>query len=115
MKILITVVIISTALFPALESRHVKCDRFGGNCIDGGEETIKNMISSWDVRRRILQAARYISYDAINHNIPAKQRYISYDALKHNVPAKQHGQKDLPDNQYRRACLLNTLCLRIPN
>ncbi|ESQ27859.1 hypothetical protein EUTSA_v10019431mg [Eutrema salsugineum] len=116
MKILIIVVIISAALFPALvQSRHVKCDRFGGNCIGGGKETIRNMGSSWDVSRRILQAARYISYNAMNHNTPAKQRYISYDAMKHNVPAKQHGQKDLPDNHYRRACLLNTLCLRISN
>ncbi|KAG7568536.1 Rapid ALkalinization Factor [Arabidopsis thaliana x Arabidopsis arenosa] len=98
MKLLIIAVIISAALFPALVvgSRPVKCD----NCIDGGEkEEIMKMSSGMDVSHRILQA----------------KRYISYDALKKNKPAKPDGKPDKPDNKYRRGCTAATGCYRFTN
>ncbi|VVA99934.1 unnamed protein product [Arabis nemorensis] len=99
MKFLIIAVIISAALFPELvRSRQVKCDRLGGNCMDGGEEVIvkKIMRSGLDASHRILQASRY----------------ISYDALKKNVPDKRRGQTDRPDNPYRRGCDVHSTCYR---
>ncbi|CAH8307557.1 unnamed protein product [Eruca vesicaria subsp. sativa] len=100
LKVLFIVVAISVVLCPTLlQSRQIKCDRLGENCIkDGAEETMK-MRSALDVSRRILKATRY----------------INYDALKHDVPAKQHGQQDRPDNKYRRGCTLATGCLRLTN
>ncbi|CAH8264564.1 unnamed protein product [Arabidopsis lyrata] len=98
MKLLIIAVIISAALFPALVvgSRPVKCN----NCNDGGEkEKIMKMNSGMDVNHRILQA----------------KRYINYDALKKNKPAKPDGKPDKPDNKYRRGCTAATGCYRFTN
>lgn len=93
MKLLIIVVIISAALSPALVgSRPVKCD----NCINGGREDIMKMRSDLDVSHRILKASRY----------------ISYDVLKNNKPAKRGGKPDLPDNKYQRPCNVANNCYR---
>ncbi|KAJ0228864.1 hypothetical protein HA466_0321280 [Hirschfeldia incana] len=98
-KFLIIAVTVSVALLcPTLvQSRKTKCDWLGGNCIKGVDEETMKMSSGLDVGHRVLQATRY----------------INYDALKHNVPAKQHGQQDRPDNPYRRACTLATGCYRL--
>ncbi|CAG7894023.1 unnamed protein product [Brassica rapa] len=99
LKFLLIVVAILVALCPAIvQSRQIKCDQVGENCIEDGEETMK-MRLGLDVSRRILQATRY----------------INYDALKHDVPAKQHGQEDRADNTYRRGCTLATECYRLTN
>ncbi|KAG2280768.1 hypothetical protein Bca4012_049193 [Brassica carinata] len=99
-KFVVIVMTISMALCPALvQCRQIKCDRLSGNCIKGGTEDITKMTSYIGVSHRILQGTRY----------------IKYDALKHNVPAKQHGQKDRPDNSYRRGCTLATECYRLTN
>ena len=96
--IIAIVVTISVALCPTfVQSRKTKCDWLGGNCIKGGEEETMKMSSGLDVSRRVLQATRYIYYDALNHN----------------VPAKQHGQQDRPDNPNRRGCTLATECYRL--
>ncbi|CAD5320211.1 unnamed protein product [Arabidopsis thaliana] len=99
MKLLIiAVMIISAALLPALVvgSRPVKCD----NCMDGGEkEEIMKMSSGMDVSHRILQA----------------KRFIDYEALKKNLPAKPDGKPDKPDNKYRRGCSAATGCYRFTN
>ncbi|VVB07984.1 unnamed protein product [Arabis nemorensis] len=93
MKLLIIAVIVLPAL---VQSRQVKCDRLFGDCIDGGQEVImKIMRSGLDVSRRILQAARY----------------ISYDALKNNTPDQGHG-KPRPAYPYRRGCDVHTTCYR---
>ncbi|KAF8093114.1 hypothetical protein N665_0390s0021 [Sinapis alba] len=97
-KFLIITVIILVAICPTLvQSRKTKCDWLGGNCIKGGDKETMKMSSVMDVSRRVLKA----------------KRYIDYDALKHNVPAKQHGQQDRPDNPYRRRCTLATGCYRL--
>ncbi|XP_010494744.1 PREDICTED: protein RALF-like 18 [Camelina sativa] len=98
--LMIIAVVISASLFPALVfgSRPVKCD----NCIDSGEEKItmmKKMRSSLDLSRRILQASRY----------------INYDAMKQNKPAKPDGKPDQSDNTYRRGCTAATECHRFTN
>ncbi|ESQ50453.1 hypothetical protein EUTSA_v10002317mg [Eutrema salsugineum] len=98
---LIIAVIISPALFPALvQPRQVKCDRLGGNCIDGGEELIMKMRSGLDVRRMILLEL-------------ASSRHISYDALKKDVPDKRRRAK--PDNPHRRRCDVHSNCYRFTN
>ncbi|KAF8045689.1 hypothetical protein N665_4542s0002 [Sinapis alba] len=100
LKFLFIVVTISVALCPTIvQTRQIKCERLGENCIEDGEEETMKMRSGLDVSHRILQAIRY----------------INYDALKHNVPAKQHGQEDRPDNTYRRGCTLATECYRFTN
>ncbi|KAJ4888784.1 Protein RALF-like 18 [Raphanus sativus] len=97
-KFLIISVTILVALSPTLvQSRKTKYDWLGENSIKGGDKETIKMSSGLDVSRRVLQATRY----------------INYDALKHNVPAKQHGQQDRPDNPYRRACTLATGCYRL--
>lgn len=97
MKLLILFLIISAAIFPTLvRSRHVKCDQLSGKCINGGEKEIMRMKLDLDVSRRILKASRY----------------ISYDALKNDVPAKQSGQPDRRDNPYRRGCNVPSNCFR---
>ncbi|CAF1915534.1 hypothetical protein F2Q70_00016598 [Brassica cretica] len=100
LKFLLIIVAILVALCPAIvQSRQIKCDRLGENCIEDGEEETMKMRFGLDVSRKILQATRY----------------INYDALKHNVPAKQHGQEDRADNTYRRGCTLATECYRLTN
>ncbi|CDY56129.1 BnaA02g20190D [Brassica napus] len=97
LKFLLIVVAILVALCPAIvQSRQIKCDQLGENCIVDGEETMK-MRLGLDVSQTILKD------------------YINYDALKHDVPAKQHGQEDRADNTYRRGCTLATECYRLTN
>ncbi|KAG2312038.1 hypothetical protein Bca4012_026570 [Brassica carinata] len=100
LKFLSIVVTISVAVCPEIvQSRQIKCDRLGENCIKDGEEETMKMRLGLDVSRGILQAIRY----------------INYDALKQNIPAKQYGQEDRPDNKYRRGCTLATECYRLTN
>ncbi|XP_010509925.1 PREDICTED: protein RALF-like 18 [Camelina sativa] len=97
MKLLIIVVIISSALSPALVvgSRPVKCD----NCVDGGKE-------------RIMKIMRAGLDMMMSHRILRASRYINYDALKHNRPARANGKPDQPDNRYKRGCTAATGCYR---
>lgn len=94
-------VIMSAAMLPALVvgSRRVKCD----NCVDGGKEKInvmEMMRSGMDMMsRRVLQATRY----------------INYDALKKDKPVRPNGKPDQPDNKYKRGCSADTGCFRFTN
>ncbi|KAG7636849.1 Protein RALF-like 14 [Arabidopsis thaliana] len=101
MKLLIFAVIISVVLFPVLvSSRTIKCDQLSGKCINGEEKEIMNMRLGLDVSsRRILQASRY----------------ISYEALKKNLPDNRRGEPDQRDNPYRRSCDVHSHCYRFTN
>ncbi|KAF8113522.1 hypothetical protein N665_0049s0038 [Sinapis alba] len=74
-KFLIISVNISVALCPALvQCRQIKCDWLVWKSFKGAEEDTLKMRSYLDVSHRILQSTRYINYDALKHNVRAKQQ-----------------------------------------
>ncbi|VVA99947.1 unnamed protein product [Arabis nemorensis] len=98
-NLLIIVVIIQVAAAPVLvRAKKVECD--SGICIDGGEEEMRTM-TGFELSRRILKAARYISYSALKkNNIPCKRRGRSYYAYG---PGKKA-------NPYKQGCSVITQC-----
>ncbi|KAL1203168.1 Protein RALF-like 4 [Cardamine amara subsp. amara] len=100
-KLLIIAVIIPVAAAPVLiRAKKVDCD--SRTCIDGGEEEERTM-TGFDLNRRILRAARYISYGALKrNNVPCKRRGRSY----YNCGRSERA------NPYRRGCSVITHCYR---
>ncbi|ESQ54419.1 hypothetical protein EUTSA_v10026612mg [Eutrema salsugineum] len=100
-KLLIIAMIIPVAAAPMLvRAKKVNCAGWSGTCIDGGELEEMRTMTGFDLSRRILKAARYISYNALkkNNNVPCKRRGRSY----YNCGKRKKA------NPYRRGCSVIT-------